>query len=334
MACARPSSRLMRRMARHRLDQLVAHRVEWMQRRLRVLEDIGHVAAAQAAQDFVGRADKVFAPVVDGSPPVMTPGGEATSPHDAERRYRLARPALSDEAHAFAGLEAEVHAANGLVDAVLDVELGLEVPDGEQVAALWLRDRAGAADHRGGHGPARARRIFSRGSSASRTPSPSRLMAITITRIIRPGTMEVCGLVISAERASPSMEPRSARGGWLPRPRNDSPRRLEDHPAHGGGHGAMTMTGDDVGQDLGHDDLRVRHAGELGRVDEFLVHDAHGHPADVAGEEGDVDGGHRDQCVHQAGAECRDNGQRQQDVGKGHQHVDAAHDDVVRCAPP
>ena len=46
---------------------------------------------------------------------------------------------------------------------------------------------------------------------------------MTMTRIIVPGTMEVCGLVISAARASPSMEPRSACGGWLPRPRKERP---------------------------------------------------------------------------------------------------------------
>ena len=38
-----------------------------------------------------------------------------------------------------------------------------------------------------------------------------------------PGTMEVCGLVIKAERASPSIEPRSACGGCEPSPRNDRP---------------------------------------------------------------------------------------------------------------
>jgi hypothetical protein len=71
---------------------------------------------------------------------------------------------------------------------------------------------------------------------------------------------------------------------------------------------------------------------ESGRVDEFLVGDADSDAPYVPREERDVDDGHRDQRVHEAGAEHGDDGQRQQDVGKGHQHVDAAHDDVV--GPP
>ena len=46
---------------------------------------------------------------------------------------------------------------------------------------------------------------------------------MTMIRIITPGTMEVCGLVISADRASPSIDPRSACGGCDPSPRKDSP---------------------------------------------------------------------------------------------------------------
>ncbi len=64
---------------------------------------------------------------------------------------------------------------------------------------------------------------FSRGSSTSRTPSPARLMLITSAKIIRPGMIETCGEVNRILRPSPSMEPRSACGGWAPRPRKDSP---------------------------------------------------------------------------------------------------------------
>ena len=46
---------------------------------------------------------------------------------------------------------------------------------------------------------------------------------MTMIRIITPGTTEVCGAVISAARASPSIDPRSACGGWLPSPRNERP---------------------------------------------------------------------------------------------------------------
>ena len=55
-------------------------------------------------------------------------------------------------------------------------------------------------------------------------------------------------------------------------------------------------------------------------------------PANVACEKRDVHSGNGDQRIHQARAECRDNGESQQDVRKGHQHIDNPHNDVVR--PP
>ncbi len=64
---------------------------------------------------------------------------------------------------------------------------------------------------------------FNRGSSTSRTPSPTRLMLMTSAKIIRPGITETCGAVNNSCRPSPSIEPRSACGGCAPRPRKDSP---------------------------------------------------------------------------------------------------------------
>ena len=56
-----------------------------------------------------------------------------------------------------------------------------------------------------------------------------------------------------------------------------------------------------------------------------------GDTANVAGKEGDIDGGHRDQRVQQPRTKCCDNRQRQQDIGKAHEHIDAAHDDIVHA---
>ncbi|MNY55228.1 hypothetical protein D3C86_1911860 [compost metagenome] len=48
-------------------------------------------------------------------------------------------------------------------------------------------------------------------------------MLITSAKIMMPGMIEACGAVKSWARAWPSMEPRSAVGGWAPRPRKDRP---------------------------------------------------------------------------------------------------------------
>ena len=67
------------------------------------------------------------------------------------------------------------------------------------------------------------------------------------------------GWVMSAERASPSMEPRSATAA-ASRGRGRTGRRFPGSSSPRSWNIAMTMTGMNVGQDLGQDDPRVRHA--------------------------------------------------------------------------
>ena len=64
---------------------------------------------------------------------------------------------------------------------------------------------------------------FSLGSSASRIPSPSKLMPITIIKIIIPGIRDVWGWIIRDDLPSPSIDPKSDCGGCEPNPRKDSP---------------------------------------------------------------------------------------------------------------
>ncbi len=92
---------------------------------------------------------------------------------------------------------------------------------------------------------------------------------MTMIRIITPGTIEVWGEVISAARASPSIDPRSACGGWLPRPRNDSPavsRIIQPTVVDM----AMTMTGRTLGRISVGDDAEMAPARQFRRIDEFL----------------------------------------------------------------
>jgi len=85
---------------------------------------------------------------------------------------------------------------------------------------------------------------------------------------------------------------------------------FEDHPADGGRY-RDDDDGHDVRQDLGADDGQTAHAGQPGRIHEFTVGDPHRRTADVAGEEGDVDGGDGVQSVEQSRSEHRDDGERE-----------------------
>ena len=70
-------------------------------------------------------------------------------------------------------------------------------------------------------------------------------------------------------------------------------------------------------------------AGQTCCIDKLRMGQCQGHAPDVAGEEGDVDDCDRVEGVHQPWPQHRNNCKRQKDVGKGHQHVDAAHHQVV-----
>ena len=60
------------------------------------------------------------------------------------------------------------------------------------------------------------------GSSASRRPSPIRLMASTVIRMARPGSHHPPGPERMNSRASASIVPHSGVGGWAPMPRKPS----------------------------------------------------------------------------------------------------------------
>ena len=75
------------------------------------------------------------------------------------------------------------------------------------------------------------------------------------------------------------------------------------------------------------------HPGKSCRVDELAPCQSHGNATDVPGKKRHVDGGNSDERVHQPGTKRSNNGKRQQDVRKGHQHIDDAHDDIIRPSP-
>src|SRR5712691_1070105 len=70
-----------------------------------------------------------------------------------------------------------------------------------------------------GHGLLLCRQTFRRGSRASRSPSPSRLKANTVTRIARPGKIVIHGLISMSVRFCFKSQPQVGVGGCVPKPR-------------------------------------------------------------------------------------------------------------------
>src|SRR5688572_18615852 len=66
-----------------------------------------------------------------------------------------------------------------------------------------------------------------RGSSASRRPSPMKLIETTARKMKKPGKNAIHGALSISVVAWLSMFPHDGVGGWIPRPRNDS--RSEEH---------------------------------------------------------------------------------------------------------
>src|SRR3990170_4947325 len=61
------------------------------------------------------------------------------------------------------------------------------------------------------------------GSRASRSPSPTKLNAMTVRRIAAPGAVTRCGATKRKCRPSPIIDPHDGAGGATPRPRKESP---------------------------------------------------------------------------------------------------------------
>src|SRR5258707_14632236 len=77
-------------------------------------------------------------------------------------------------------------------------------------ATRWLAMTAGADVYR------------SRGSSASRRPSPTRLNDSTTRKIASPGHSAIHGALVRKRGAALSMLPQDGEGGCCPKPKNDS----------------------------------------------------------------------------------------------------------------
>ena len=139
----------------------------------RLLEDHRDLVAAHRRASRASVSASRSRPSKRIGPPTMRPGGDGDQPQDRQRRDALAAARLADDRQRLAGRDRERHAVDRAHDAVAREEMRLEVVDLEQRAA--------------GRGCIGHIRRASRGSSASRRPSPSRLTASTVSDRKMPG---------------------------------------------------------------------------------------------------------------------------------------------------
>src|SRR6185437_12331713 len=68
-----------------------------------------------------------------------------------------------------------------------------------------------------------AARALSRYAAASERASPNRVQHVTVAISASPGARAAHGAITIASRPSAIMLPQLGFGGWMPRPRNESP---------------------------------------------------------------------------------------------------------------
>ena len=156
---------------------LVADRVNRVERGHRFLEDHRDVVSAHVAHPRLGGVEQVLAGQPDralGDPARR----HRHQPHDGERGHALAAAGFTDDAERPAGRQFEAQSVDDPGDrAVLEVELDRQALDFEQ----------------------RAHRCLSFGLKASFRPSPIRLTDSTVMKMARPGKVtghqasRICG---------------------------------------------------------------------------------------------------------------------------------------------
>ena len=170
----------------HALDELAADRVHRVERGHRVLEHEPDVPAAVAQQLLLVQGDQV------GAHQRGRTGDPAGRHRDQfgqrQGRHALARPGLADDRQRLTTVQVVVEAANHVGEPALGAEHHLEVADGEHRFPRAVDvGRAAVVGGRHHHCPRDWITDRCLGSSASRRPSPTRLNAITVMKIARPG---------------------------------------------------------------------------------------------------------------------------------------------------
>ena len=119
------------------LAELLADRIDRVQRAHRLLEDHRDVVAAQLAHLALSDMVEDVLAVERDARLLADRGALGQEPHERARRHRLARAALADERDGLALVELERDVAHGVDDAALDLEVDGDVAGIEdQLAAV------------------------------------------------------------------------------------------------------------------------------------------------------------------------------------------------------
>ena len=223
-----------------RLDQLVADGEQRVQRRQRVLEDIGDAPRRAAA--LMRSSERGRQVLVAEHGGAADDDGRAASrhqPHERQGGDRLAGTGFADDAEALALARRGGRRRRPPCRSRRRCGTRCAGPRTSSTAPSVRLHAAAAhrASPRCAPAGASARPDLRRGSSTSRTPSPSRLMLITSAKIIRPGMIETCGAVnrMLAALAQHGAEVGLRRLGA--EPEEGQAGGFQDHPADGGRHG-------------------------------------------------------------------------------------------------
>ncbi len=167
-----------------RFAELAADGVDRIEARHRLLKDHGDPVAADLAHGrIVGRHEVLIAKADFAmSDPAGRIGDE---PQQRQRSCALAAAALPDQREDFTFVQVERHAIDRGDDTSLGREFDCEIAHAEQRLGRGLRHRC----------TQRRTRLAprSRGSSASRRPSPTKLKEMIASEIITPGAIENSG---------------------------------------------------------------------------------------------------------------------------------------------
>ena len=158
------------------LADLVADGEHRVQRRHRLLEHHRDAIASHVLHLALRQTEQVASLEAHDAARLDAPG-RAHEAQDGERGDALAASRLPDDADRLAHADGERHAVHGAGDAVVRIEVGMEVLDLEQGRRHASEAKSASVLPRGS----------CRGSNASRKASASALHANTVTRMASPG---------------------------------------------------------------------------------------------------------------------------------------------------
>ena len=319
-----------RRCCEHRLGDLVADPEDRVEARHRLLEDHRHLEAAQLADLVLRELQQV--PALEEDLTARDLGGrDVQQPHDRQRRHGLAAARFAHHPERAAPPDGEADAVDGLDRAVHDVEPRPQVAHVEQMARRGrLASRPARWRWRSSSGHSRVR-----GSRASRSPSPMKLIARTVRAMAMPGNSahhqlpRRQGVLGIGERVAP----RHLRRADAEVEIRDE-RFEDDGRSHQQGHRDDDRP-DGVGQDVAEGDPVPTHAHRSCSVDEVRfpkgqergAHESRDErPAQEAEDEDD-----RPDLALAEELRCHEDDEQERD---GEEDVHDAHEEVVDLAAP